>query len=158
MESVYAVVGAGIDQLRIVLSLSGDAARLCEAFTDHDFRPRGMPNMRMVGAWLHDGVKRTFLHFLDDGPRLLYHRQSAALHVDIHFPELVPVMKAVATARTWVRKLAGLHIGTVFPVRIARVDVTGDVLFSSPAYFRYVFSAFRSIVCERGRVVDQYKS
>jgi hypothetical protein len=157
-ESVYSVVGVGIDQLRIVLSLSGAAARLCETFTEHDFRPKGMPNMRMVGAWLQDGFKRTFLHFLDDGPRLLYHRQSAVLHVDIHFPELVPVMKAVAAARAWIRKLASLRIDTVFPVRIARVDVTGDVLFSSPAYFRYVFSAFKSMVCERGRVVDPYKS
>ena len=39
-----------------------------------------------------------------------------------------------------------------------RVDVTGDVVFSSAAYFRYVFSAFRAMVCERGRVVEPFKS
>jgi hypothetical protein len=156
--SVYEVVAAGVDQLRIVLSLSGDSGRLCETFTDHDYRPRGMPSMRMVGAWVQNSFKRTFLHFLEDGPRLLYHRRSGALHVDIHFPELVRPTEAVAAAKTWIRTLAGLKIETVFPARIARVDVTGDVVFRSPAYFRYVFSAFRSMVCERGRVVEPYKS
>ena len=156
--SVYEIVAAGVDQLRIVLSLSGDAARLCETFTDHDYRPRGMPTMRMVGAWQQDGFKRTFLHFIEDGPRLLYHRQSGALHVDIHFSELVRPMEAVSIARRWVRTLARLSIETVFPVRVARVDVTGDVVFSSAAYFRYVFSAFQAMVCERGRAVEPFKS
>jgi hypothetical protein len=78
--------------------------------------------------------------------------------VDIHFPELVQPTEAVAAAKKWVRTLANLKIETLFPIRIARVDVTGDIVFASPAYFRYVFSAFRSMVCERGRVVDPYKS
>src|SRR5215216_3532027 len=76
----YVIAGVGVDQLRVVLSLSGDSARLCDVFTEHDYRPRGLPSMRMVGAWSQDGFKRTFRHFLgDDGPRLLYHRTSAML-------------------------------------------------------------------------------
>jgi hypothetical protein len=117
-----------------------------------------MPNMRMVGAWRIEAFKRTFMHFMgDDGPRLLYHRDSANLHVDIHFPELVSVDAAVSKGGDVVRRLAELGIDTVFPVRIARADFTGDVVFASAAYFRYVFSAFRAMACERGRVVDPFK-
>ena len=54
--------------------------------------------------------------------------------------------------------LAALGIESSFPARIARADFTGDVLFRSAAYFRYVFSAFRSMLCERGRVVEPFKS
>src|SRR3954454_10994985 len=94
----YRVVGTGVDQIRFVLSLSGDSARFCESLTEHDYRPRGMPSMRMVGAWRFEGYRRTFAHFLgDDEPRLLYHRDSASLHVDLHFEELVSVSSAVCT-------------------------------------------------------------
>jgi len=157
--SVYKVAGVGVDQLRIVLSLSGDSALLCSSFTNHDYRPRGMPSMRMVGAWTLDGFKRTFVHFLgDDGPRLLYHRESATLHADIHFEELVSVSIAVRRAEAVVARLRRLGIESLFPVRVARVDVTGDVVFASAAYFRYVHSAFRAMLCERGRVVEPFKS
>jgi hypothetical protein len=153
----YVIVGVGVDQLRIVLSLSGESARLCEAMTEHEYRPRGLPSMRMVGAWAQDGFKRTFRHFLGDGPRLLYHRGSAVLHVDIHFEALASVRAAVDCGEAIVRKLMTLGVETVFPVRVARADFTGDVMFASPAEFRYVFSAFDSMLCERGRVVEPYK-
>jgi hypothetical protein len=118
-----------------------------------------MPNMRLVGAWRIEAFKRSFMHFMgDDGPRLLYHRDSANLHVDIHFPELVPVDVAVKRAEGVLDDLGRLGIETLFPARVARADFTGDVAFMSAAYFRYVFSAFRSMVCERGRVVDPFKS
>jgi hypothetical protein len=155
---VYTVAAVGVDQIRLVLSVAGDAARLCQTFTDHDYKPRGMPNMRMVGAWRIEAYKRTFMHFMgDDGPRLLYHRDSANLHVDIHFPELVNVDAAVSEGEAVVRRLGELGIDTVFPVRIARADFTGDVVFASAPYFRYVFSAFRAMPCQRGRVVDPFK-
>jgi hypothetical protein len=114
--------------------------------------------MRMVGAWAQDGVKRTFRHFLgDDGPRLLYHRPSAMLHVDIHFDALASVVEAVDRAGSVVDLLASLRIASVFPVRVARADFTGDVLFASPVDYRYVYSAFDSMLCERGRVVEPYR-
>jgi hypothetical protein len=156
---VYVVAGAGVDQIRIVLSLSGESAELCRAFTEHDYRPRGMPNMRMVGSRRQDGFKRTFSHFLgEDAPRLLYHRDSATLHVDVHFSELVAVPAAVERAAAVVTELSHRGVETPFVVRIARADITGDVLFSSAAYFRYVFSAFRSMLCEWGRVVEPFRS
>lgn len=154
----YEIVGVGVDQLRIALSLSGESARLCEMWTEHDYRPRGLPSMRMVGAWAQDGFKRTFRHFLgDDGPRLLYHRPSAMLHVDIHFEALVSVLEAVERARSVVRLLGSLRVASVFPARVARADFTGDVVFASPADYRYVYSAFDSMLCEKGRVVEPYR-
>src|SRR5262249_8575373 len=39
----HVIVGVGVDQVRIVLSLSGEAARTCEVWTEHDYRPRGPP-------------------------------------------------------------------------------------------------------------------
>jgi hypothetical protein len=156
---VHVVAGAGVDQIRFVLSLSGDSARLCEAFTEHSYRPRGIPSMRMVGAVRQDGYKQTFLHFMgDDQPILLYHRDSGALHVDMHFERLAAMTSAVQQANTAVTRLASLGIETMFPIRVARADFTGDVVFRSAAYFRYVMSAFRSMICERGRVVEPYKS
>lgn len=158
-RSVYKVAGVGVDQVRVVLSLSGDAARLCSSLTEHDYRPKGMPSMRMVGAWAQDGFKRVFRHFLgEDGPRLLYHRESANLHVDIHFDELVAVGAAVRKVEAVVARLGRLGIDSLFPVRVARADFTGDVVFASAAYFRHVFSAFRAMLCERGRVVEPYRS
>jgi hypothetical protein len=155
---VYVIAGVGIDQLRVVLSLSGESAQLCRAFTEHDFKPRGMPNMRMVGAWHQGGFKRTFLHFMgEDGPRLLYHRDSATLHVDIHFSALASVAAATENAESVVARLRTMGVESLFPVRIARADVTGDVIFASSDYFRYVFSAFRAMVCERGRAVEPFK-
>lgn len=158
-RSVYKIAAVGVDQVRVVLSLSGDSARLCSTFTEHDYRPKGMPSMRMVGAWAQDGFKRTFRHFLgEDGPRLMYHRDSANLHVDVHFSHLAPVRAAVEEVETVVARLAALDIESLFPVRIARADFTGDVVFASPAYFRFVMSAFRSMLCDRGRVVEPYRS
>jgi hypothetical protein len=157
-DTPYFVAGVGVDQVRIVLSLSGESARLCDSWTDHDYRPRGLPSMRMVGGWVQGGFKRTFGHLLGEGgPRLLYHRDSAMLHVDIHFDALVPVRSATERATRAVDELKALGIETVFPVRVARADFTGDVVFRSPAEFRYVFSAFDSMVCERGRVVEPFK-
>jgi hypothetical protein len=114
--------------------------------------------MRMVGAWAQDGFKRTFRHFLgEDGPLLMYHRNSAMLHVDLHFGGLVSVDAAVNRALAVTETLASLSIASVFPTRVARADFTGDVLFASPADFRYVFSAFDSMLCERGRVVEPFR-
>jgi hypothetical protein len=158
-QAVYTVAATGVDQIRLVLSVSGESARLCQTFTEHDYKPRGMPNMRFIGAWRIEAFKRSFIHFMgDDGPRLLYHRDSANLHVDIHFPELVSVDVALNRAEGVVHDLGRLGIESLFPVRVARADFTGDVVFTSAAYFRYVFSAFRSMLCERGRVVDPFKS
>lgn len=157
-DCAYVIVGVGVDQVRIVLSLSGEAARTCEVWTEHDYRPRGLPSMRMVGAWSQDCFKRVFRHFLgDDGPRLLYHRASAMLHVDIHFGALASVDEAVKRASAVVETLASLRIGSVFPARVARADFTGDVVFVSPAEYRYVFSALDAMLCERGRVVEPYR-
>jgi hypothetical protein len=158
-SSVYKVAGVGVDQIRLVLTVSGDVRRFCEAFTEHDYRPRGIPNTRWVGAWRIEAFKRTFLHFMgDDGPHLFYHRDSANLHVDVHFAELVSVDAAVGRAEGIVSDLARRGIESPFPARVARADFTGDVVFSSADYFRYVFSAFRSMLCDRGRVVDPFKS
>jgi hypothetical protein len=155
----YRVVGAGVDQIRFVLSLSGDSARFCESLTEHDYRPRGMPSLRMVGAWKFDSYGRTFVHFLgEDGPRLFYHRDSASLHVDLHFRELESVPRAVRAAELLVDRLALQGVDSLFPARVARADFTGDVIFASAAYFRYVFSAFGAMLPGHGRVVDPFKS
>jgi len=79
------------------------------------------------------------------------------LHVDIHFEALVSADDAVQRAEAVVGRLRSQGIETPFPVRVARADFTGDVVFKSAAYFRYVYSAFRSMLCERGRVVDPFK-
>src|SRR3954468_11231524 len=54
-QPAYKVAAVGVDQIRFVLLLSGECARFCESLTEHDYRPRGMPSMRMVGAWMLDG-------------------------------------------------------------------------------------------------------
>lgn len=156
--AAYIVAGVGVDQMRLVMSLSGDSALLAESLTNHDYRPKGMPSMRMLGAFRQDGYRRVFDHFAGgDGPKLFYHRRSATLHVDVHFPELRRVGDAVTEAAAVVDRLGSLGLWSLFPVRVGRVDFTGDVVFRSPAYFRHVFSAFRAMVCEKGRVVDPYK-
>jgi hypothetical protein len=158
-QAVYKVAAVGVDQIRFVLMLSGDSARFCESLTEHDYRPRGMPSMRMVGAWMPDGPRRKFVHFLgEDGPRLLYHRDSASLHVDLHFGELVPVTEGVRRAKATVERLDRSGVASVFPARVARADFTGDVLFRTPAHFRYVLSAFAAMLPERGRVMEPFKS
>ena len=92
--------------------------RSCARRNDHDYRPRGMPSTRMVARGL-DGDKRTFQHFLgDDEPRLLYHRDSATLHVDVHFESLVSVSTAVERGQAVVARLGRLGIESLFPVRV----------------------------------------
>jgi hypothetical protein len=157
--AIYVIHQVGVDQIRVVLSLSGDAAKVCEEFTEHDWRPRGMPNMRFVWFPRREQFKSVFKHFLGDtGPKLLYHRDSASLHVDVHFERLVAVGAAVDQTRATIAYLADQKIASSFPVRVARADFTGDVLFRSSAYYRYVTSAFRAMLCSRGRVVDPYRA
>ncbi|MGZ4415498.1 MAG: hypothetical protein ACXVRZ_14155 [Gaiellaceae bacterium] len=156
--AVFVIHQVGVDQIRVMLSLAGESARLCELLTDHDWRPRGIPNMGFVGRVRQDGFKKVFDHLLGDAARLLYHRDSRHLHVDIHFARLASVDGAVRRTQEIVSELARQGFESSFPVRVARADCTGDVIFSSSAHFRYTASAFRAMLCERGRVVEPFRS
>lgn len=157
----YVVVGAGIDEVRLAISLSGDSARFAEHFTEHDYRPRGIPSMRFVGAWRQDGFSRTFDHFCgneEKAPKLMYHRKSAMLHVSLHFDSLKSPGEALEASRALVDKLAKQGLPSLFPARLARLDVAGDVVFRSADLYQYVHSAFASMLAGSGRVVDPYKT
>lgn len=117
--------------------------------------------MRFVGAWRQESFSRSFDHFLGNGekdPKLMYHRKSAMLHVSIHYESLNSPADALRRARNLIQRLEGLGLGSVFPARLARLDVAGDVVFKSADLFQYVHSAFEAMFPGRGRVVDPYKT
>lgn len=153
----YVIHQVGIDQVRFVMSLSGDSARVALDWATHDWKPRGIPSMRFLGTPKIDGYARSFEHLLGpDGPRCLYHRESSVLHVDVHFPRLAAVSAAHEAIQGVIGQLLGHGIETLFPVKVARFDATGDVLFASPALYRHAYSAFESMLPDQGREVVPY--
>src|SRR6478672_4225245 len=87
--ALYRVMGAGLDEIRVTLSVSGDSARVCEGLSDHAWRPKGMPGMFFLGRPFLDGYRRSFEYLLGrDEVRVMYHRDSSTVHARIHFPGL----------------------------------------------------------------------
>lgn len=113
--------------------------------------------MRFLGTPKVEGYSRTFEHLLgDDGPKCFFHRESGALHIDVHFSGLATVSEAHEEVSGVLGRLLGHGIDSLFPIKLARFDATGDVLFASPALYRHAWSAFEAMLPTNGREMVPY--
>lgn len=156
---LYAVYRAGLDECRMVFSLSGDSARLMEELAaDDNLKPIGMPGCRFVGRWEQDGYKRTFRHHFGDELKAAYHRQSANLHVVVKPEGLLPIQRFPDLAFQVRLMVAQGGVESHFPVRLARVDVTVDVIFASEAAYLRTHYALMEGAPQGGRVIAPHQT
>lgn len=115
--------------------------------------------MRFVGTPVSTAYKQEFRHYLDrENVTLMYHRESSWLHARVHFPRLSSVRDSVFESFDVVGGLCAVGFETLFPVRVARVDVTGDVLFARPDLYTYAESAFLAMLPAGRREVSRFKT
>lgn len=106
----------------------------------------------MVGTVVHDGYRRR-LEPLCEGLTLIYHGKSASLHVRFHGERLVAVERFPDEVAVVGFQLAQVGIESLFPVRLARVDVGADVLFATPAGYVRAREAVARSIPSHGREV-----
>jgi hypothetical protein len=148
----YALVACGIDEASLVLQLSGAAAAVCERFTQHDFRARGFPGGKMVGNVSVDGFRRRLVP-LCEGLILIWLPKYQTLRVRLHGERLIPVDQFAVEVEVAMFQLARVGITTMFPMRLARIDVAGDVLFSTSAGYRRARESVARSMPSHGREV-----
>lgn len=154
----YRIVRSGVDEVRFTLALAGDVARYAEDLTRDGYRPRGMPGCFFLGRWVPDGFGKRFDHYTPDLTfKPFLHVASKTLHVPCHPEGLLSVSGFPSYVSSVVGVLAGVGLSSSFAPRLARVDVTADVLFSSPAYYRRCHEALRGSIPSHGRVVSPYR-
>jgi hypothetical protein len=152
----YAVRRGGVDQVRFTRSLSGEASVVAESKANR--KAPGWPGCDFLGDWVQQDFSRSFVHYAGrEDMKLIYHGQSATLHVDLHFSDLLPVSKLSGAVQAAERHLDGLGLDSLFPSRVARLDATVDLIFSSPHYGRHVFAAFSGMPTRGTRVVSPHK-
>lgn len=125
--------------------------------SDENLKPVGMPGCRFVGRWVQDGFRRTFAHAFD-GFRCAFHRQSSNLHVFVKPEGLLPVARLGDVVEDVRFQLLVGGVETPFVPRLARVDVTADVLFATESAYVRTHYALMEGNPQGGRVIAPHQT
>lgn len=156
VRAPYRVARAGVDEIRVVVSLSGDSLQRAAAL--QAWKVKGMPSCRHLGWETLDlGSRRNKLvHLLggeETGTYVFLHEESGSLHLRRHFVDLETLSGAHAAMLEGLARLETHAIAWQFVPRVARIDYAADVVFRTPAHYLHVESAFASMLPPNGRVV-----
>lgn len=150
----YVIARSGVDEIRVVISLSGDALNRAAAL--QTWKVKGQPSCRFLG-WEMAGERGRpkLLHLLggeETGMYVYLHEESGNLHIRRHFPGLTKLGGAHAGMHEALARAREHGFETQWQPRVARIDWAADVAFRSPAHFEHVRSAFLAMLPDRGRV------
>lgn len=150
----YRIGRAGVDEIRAVVSVTGDSLERARAL--QTWKVKGQPSCRWLG-WEMLGERRTKLvHLLggeETGIYVYLHEDSGSLHVRRHYVDLETFGGAHAGIHEALALLGRQGFAWQFAPRVARIDYAADVVFRSPDHYLHVESAFAAMLPKSGRVV-----